>query len=621
MGVSNGNVEVSVEHGNDSEDELSYLDIADNNLRRAIIAEWEQAMSTVRLKDEVCAVCGRRTPPNEILFIKAARIPFELLRNDHLPEEVLPISYNREAYDGAILHPKGLEHTERRGRIKTCKECRKDLCERDRAIMPRYALANWLYYGYERLPDLVKDAFSESTQPERILVSRARSNRVSFKFSELKDHALYGTDPQVSQGCVKGNVAIHPQDAAHLTDVLPPSNDALRDTLCAVFVGKIQPTKTSIKKMSPVLVRKSRVKTMIDFLLSKNPKYAISNTFRGYSQENMDNLFAEKGNGEDTGVLCAMEIGHIQTNDAVESATEGYVPAVDPDPEQSPGDDMLMENVGYTDIDGSLALSPRDMTLEAINQCLKQRRFIKSQAGSRFIPDFHNPSLLTWLFPHLDPWAIGGFFDERRERSLTLEQQLKYLLRVEDSRFCLDPNFAFVYYNIRQKKAVFDSVTFRVSATQREQVIGDIMKLKVEQLDALAQAFEKDPRYKPRTDEERNIMKLLAKVNTVSHDLPGSNGYKIMLRNQIRALIHSEGTPTLFVTLNPSDRDHPLVRLYAGHEIVIEDHMRGEELSRWQRSKLAARNPAACARFFDKIMTQFISTVLRFGREGRGLFG
>ncbi|KAH9852941.1 hypothetical protein C2E23DRAFT_729989, partial [Lenzites betulinus] len=602
----------------ESEDNMAYLTVADENLRRAIILEWEQAMCTAKLREGVCAVCGRYTPVNDLLQVKSSRIRFELLQNNELPPEVQPTSYNRAAYNGAILHPKGLVHTDRRGALWTCKECRKDLCERNEPRMPLFALANWLYYGHDRLPEPVKKAFLSSSTPERMLVSRARSSRVSFKFSQLKGHRLYGTDPRTSQGCVKGNVAIHPQDAAHLTDVLPPSNDAIRDTLCAVFVGKSQPTRQNIRELSPVLVRKSQVKTMIDFLMAKNPKYAISDTFRGYSQQNMDKLF-EEGSHDDQNVLCAMEIGHLPANDAVEKSTEGYVPGVEP--EEEPDGDLLMENVGYTESDDVTAMNPREMTMEAVDHCLKKRKFIKSQAGSRFIPDFRNPSLLTWLFPHLDPWGIGGFFDERRERQLSLDQQLKYLLRVEGSLFTKDPNFAFVYYNIRQKKAVFDSVTFQVSVSQRDRVIEEIMQVNIERLDALMKAFEANPHHKPSNEEDIRIMRLLAKVNVISHDLPGSNGYKIRLRNQIRGLIYSQGTPTLFITLNPSDRDHPLVRLYAGHEIVIEDHMRGEELSQWQRTKLAARNPAACAKFFDKMMTQFIDVILKFGRDEKGLFG
>ncbi|KAI9057430.1 hypothetical protein FKP32DRAFT_1669731 [Trametes sanguinea] len=596
------------------EESMAYLSIANEDLRCAIITEWEQAMSTARLQELVCAIAP----------VKASRIPFDLLQNPDLPAEVLPRTYNRAAYEGALLHPKGLTYTDRRGPVNICQECRDDLFRADGGRMPRYALANWLYYGHDALPDPIRGMFRSSTQVERTLISRARSSKVSYKFCEMVGHPLYGTDPRISQGCMKGNVAIHPQDATHLTDVLPLSYNAIRDTVCAVFVGKTAPTKENIRKLSPVLVRKSRVKSLIEFLIAHNPEYAISPAFRGFSEENMADLFRHSAGAQsaDEDVLSAMEIGHIQLSDAVEGATASYVPgAVGPDPNDR--DTLLMENVGYTAVDGTLVANPREMTVQAVSHCLKGHSFIRVQAGSRFIPDFHNPSLLSWLFPHLDPWGIGGFHHpgRARGRQLTLEQQLRYLLQVDDSPFKEDPKFAFVYYNIQQKKAVVESLRFRVAESHRDKVIGDLLQLDVKKVDKLAQTLKSNPLYKSHDSDEKEILRLLARVNTVSHDLPGSNGYKQALRNQIRGLIYHEGTPTLFVTLNPSDRDHPLVRLYAGHEIVIEDHMRGEELDRWQRTQFAARNPAACARFFDTMITNFINIVLRFGRDGKGLFG
>ncbi|KAI9058555.1 hypothetical protein FKP32DRAFT_1582428, partial [Trametes sanguinea] len=602
--------------------DVEHLSIASDDLRHSIIAEWEQVMTTARLQEVVCAVCARRTPPDRVVAIPSSRVPLEVLRNPALPALTLPRSYNFAAYNEAILHPKGLTDLNQQGPMNICQECRGDLFHAQGPRMPLYALANWLYYGHDALPVAVRDAFQASTQVERMLISRARSSKVSFKFCDLVGHSMHGTDPRTSQGCVKGNVAIHPQDATHLTEVLPPSYDSIRDTICAIFVGRTQPTRDNIRdaKLSPVLVRKSRVRTMIDFLIENNPEYAVSEEFQGYSARNMDALFDESGEPRDEGVLCAMEIGHISGSDAVEGATHpGYVPG----PQPGSDDSLLMENVGYTDSDSSLAVNPRKMTLEAVAHCLQGRSFLKVQAGSRFIPDFENPALLSWLFPHLDPWGIGGFHHRGRPqgRRLSLEQQLKYLLQVDDSPFRRDPNFAFVYYNIRQKKSVFDSVSFRVSSSQRDRVISELLQLNVKKVDALAKAFRVDPTFKATSPDDVAIMKLMARVSTVSHDLPGSNGYKKALRNQIRGLIYQEGTPTLFITLNPADRDHPLVRLYAGHEIVIEDHLRGEELSQWQRTQLAARNPAACARFFDRMMRNFINVILKPSTGSKGLFG
>ncbi|KAI0730648.1 hypothetical protein C8Q76DRAFT_573271, partial [Earliella scabrosa] len=394
----------------------------------------------------------------------------------------------------------------------------------------------------------------------------------------------------------------------------------IRDTVCAVFVGKTKPTAKNIESLNPVLVSKSRVKLMINFLTDSNDSYRVTDRFRGFSQENLDSLLGPGNEHRDEGVPCSMEIGHIQLNDAMTGATESYVPGLESQDRRPTDDDMLLESVGYTDSDDT-PQNIKLMSMRAVSHCLNGGGFIKSQAGSTFIPDFENPSLLSWLFPHLDPWGIGGFHEPRRLTSLSLDQQLKYLLAVEGSPFRKDPDFAFVYYNIRQKKAVFDSVTFHVRASQRDQIVEELLKVNVETLDRMIAQLKLSPQYKARNQEEANILRLLLKVNTSSHDIPGSNGYKIGLRNQIRALINFEGPPTLFITLNPSDRDHPLVRLYAGHEIDVEDRMRGEELSRWQRSVIAAKNPDACARFFHTMISNFINIVLRFGRPGKGLFG
>ena len=178
------------------------------------------------------------------------------------------------------------------------------------------------------MPRDVKKAFNEATQIERMLVSRARVSKISFKFSELKGHDLEGSDSLTSQRCIKGNVAIHPQDATHLSDVLPPSNDVIRDTVCAVFVGKTKPTPKTIESLRPALVRKSRVEKMIKFLVeeSGNSAYRRDENFRGFCKVNLDALFGEGTEGVDEGIPCSMEIGHIEPSDAVDGATDNYVP-------------------------------------------------------------------------------------------------------------------------------------------------------------------------------------------------------------------------------------------------------------------------------------------------------
>ena len=514
-----------------------------------------------------------------------------------------------------------------------CRVCYRELVDNHR--MPKLCLANWLYYGHNELPSSAKIAFHEATPTERLLISRARASRISFRFSELKtkkqqsDEGATGETSSsgsgrnraaTSQRCVKGNVLVVPQNATHLNSVLPPPPEIIRDTVCVVYVGRTKPSKTTIGKLGPALARKTRVRTMIEFLVEQNVHYACDSAFHGLSERNLNSLFSTDDRDQDEAVPCAMDIGFIEETEFVLAAEADYTTRNLES--ESIGDDepLLMDNVGYTLGDDS-PVSYRDMKMKALSHCINGGRFIRSQAGDRFVPDFENPSLMTWLFPHLDPWGIGGFHEQSRSISITMEEQLKYLMEVDDSPFQKDPDFAFVYFNILQKKAVCDSVRFRVAAAEQERIVKELMSTNKGELDRLIARLKANHSYQAQSDEEKRILKLVTRVGASLHDIPGTAGYKLKMRNEIRSLVAFRGTPAFFVTLNPSDVNHPLVRLLVGDDIQLEAMEPGEELTEWQRKLVVSRNPAACARFFHAIISSFITVVLRYGRKERGILG
>ncbi len=57
-----------------------------------------------------------------------------------------------------------------------------------------------------------------------------------------------------------------------------------------------------------------------------------------------------------------------------------------------------------------------------------------------------------------------------------------------------------------------------------------------------------------------------------------------------------------------------------GHEVNLADKF-PELPSPYERAKAAAKNPAACARFFDRMITAFITCLLRYNKEGGGILG
>ena len=230
----------------------------------------------------VCGPCGRRTPLDSLTAVSSSDFDLSLLRNDALPFNVQPTTYAFKAYQEALLNPKGLTDPWELSPISMCECCRRELVVKKR--MPKLCLANWLYYAHDELPDDVRTAFREATFVDKLLVARARSSRISFRFSEVRGtqehnggigHETNRPNPILSQRCIRGNVLVMPQNSTHLNAVLPPPADIIRDTICAVFVGKNRPTKDTIGKLGPLLARKSRVVLIIRFMTCENPHYEI----------------------------------------------------------------------------------------------------------------------------------------------------------------------------------------------------------------------------------------------------------------------------------------------------------------------------------------------------------
>ena len=611
----------------------SYMQVATETLRRSIIREWQQAMTTANFGTLVCAPCGRRVPSKDTKRVGPGNVDLSLLVNDALPAAVRPTTYDFDLYSHALLNPNGMTDQWHLADLIMCRVCYREIVENRR--MPKLCLANWLYYAYDEVPSPAKIAFRESTPTERLLISRARASRISFRFSELKSRREKQADDDVttshtsdsgdygaatSQRCLKGNVLVVPQNATHLNSVLPPPPEVIRDTVCVVYVGRTKPNKTTIGKLGPTLVRKTRVRTMIEFLVKCNVHYACDSRFHGLSEDNLDALFSANHHGQDEAMPCAIDVGFLEESEFVRAAESDYTTRnLENDP-PGPDDPLLMENVGYTLGDDS-PVSYRDMKMKALSHCINGGTFVRSHSGDKFVPDFENPSLMTWLFPYLDPWGIGGFHEQSRTVAISMEEQLKYLMEVDDSPFQKDADFAFVYFNILQKKSVCDSVRFRVAAVEQERIVRDLLSVDKAELDRLIVRLKANQSYQAQTDEEKRILQLVTKVGASLHDIPGTAGYKLKMRNEIRSLVTFRGTPAFFITLNPSDVNHPLVSLLAGDNICLEAMERGEELTEWQRKLIVSRNPAACAKFFHAIISSFITIVLRHGKKGRGILG
>jgi hypothetical protein len=265
------------------------------------------------------------------------------------------------------------------------------------------------------------------------------------------------------------------------------------------------------------------------------------------------------------GVPKAVEIAFLQMNEAVDGATSSYS-EVASNTSIAANDEtygqLLMENVGYTLGDTS-RLGYRQMKLTALQHCLDGKPFILQKAGDTPLPDFDNPELLSWLFPHLDPWGIAGFCHPARARYISMEEQVQYFLRVEDPCFEVDPEFAFVFYNIIRKKQVSETLRFRVPVAKYTKIVDRFINLDCGQVMELEEKLRRDPACTSLDDSEKEIVRILESISPVARNIPGSAATRIQMRNEIRALINYRGPPALFITINPSDIHNPIVAVLA----------------------------------------------------------
>ncbi|KAJ7088627.1 hypothetical protein C8R44DRAFT_836058 [Mycena epipterygia] len=336
-----------------------------------------------------------------------------------------------------------------------------------------------------------------------MMVAKARATRVTHLFSEKTKKELPDEFTAVSQRYSKGNVAIFAQDVASLRTILPPPKQEIHEAMCTLFIGpSVAPTRENIRELSPVVVSKTRVECMINFLLSKNAFYVGADVT--FSPENLAALFAD-GEG-DVGIPNAVEVCCLpdSTLEADGYADRGAAVA------SQPHTDIVMEAVGYT-VGERSPKNLREMKALAVAWCLDKQNFIKMQSGSKFLSD-RDPGLLT---------------DSQR---ISFAQQVKNLLLQSDGTFQRDPNFAYVCWNIMQK----------------------------------AEKWELNPEAKASNKAEKKALRTLGCLKLLAKDLKGSSGYKQCRRNEIRALMKKMATPALFMTLNPADILDPLLGAMGG---------------------------------------------------------
>ncbi|KZV62853.1 hypothetical protein PENSPDRAFT_551691, partial [Peniophora sp. CONT] len=593
-----------------------FPEMCPRSLQDDIVAGFQDYIDAGRWKYYACAVCGQKKFKSELSVVPFTSAIARLLVNDDIPDRLAPVSYDFDLYERAFLCAAGMKSPfETQGPIDVCDRCHKSL---ERQRMPLDAIANYQYYAHERLPSDVREAFASSTFHERQLIAGCRATKVTFVY-KVKPTDKKGK--QAPRRFTKGNVAILPQQAGRVSSLIPPAPDEIDYSICVVFIGGEYPTWETIAEFNPVMVSRSRVAVMAEFLAKENVMYKEDGI--RFSKTNLDALCSKPGAFRgDLGITSAVQILHVKPNGRNDTPSTGASSSRKPDEDDLEGveaKDLLVNVIGFAEEHESWVGKDAASKL-ATEWCRSRKPFITVGRGAQLLPE-RDVRALTFLCPHLDPYALGAFGNPLRKNGykLSIKRQLRNMLRMFNGPFEHDYNFAFIMWNIVQKLENTRAAMFSVKEEIYRGIVDELVD-SVQDVDKLCLKFAENHDAKPVGPKEIRIVQLLNKMKAISRDMPGSNSRKLRQRNEVRALLKIHGCPALFITLTPSDVFHVLPYVLSGGD---SDHFLTAAADEFALARVVARNPAAAAVFFDIMIKGFFDEILRYGDGGSrlGLFG
>ncbi|KZT60100.1 hypothetical protein CALCODRAFT_429880, partial [Calocera cornea HHB12733] len=312
------------------------------------------------------------------------------------------------------------------------------------------------------------------------------ATKVCFQYFNNPESRLFQQGHNAMQCYFQGNVLILPQDTAVLNNILPPPIDDVKNSFMTLFAGQEAPTADVLRKLQPVKANVSIVCTMLDFLLTHNNTYTCSTIDfpqgTSFSDDYFNTIFpTNQSIGTNSlHILPCIEIGYVRTEPA-QVASESDIGSRNVfEDSVIEENNFLVEVSGYS-TSNCTAASYKAMKANTLAHCLDDHgSFLLSQKGNHAIHNLCNEYTLTWMFPHLDPFALGGFNDPRRWHLVSMGKQLAHLMRLADRRFQHDPSFAYIFHSILQRWDALRDVRFRLPEGRHQAIVENLLNVNLD---------------------------------------------------------------------------------------------------------------------------------------------
>ena len=499
-------------------------------------------------------VCGEHCRMKDSLVLDVDDIPnVDMLKNTDI--QTKPLLYLGDLNDDGKGH--------------CCNKCLKLLSLPVPRIPFNSMYSNW--FG-DNVPLVLRDLTVPEIQLISPIITKCHVIKLVVKDRDRVD---------LAQRAVKGNSIAFIQDTPELIKQLPKLS-VCSEFLRVCFVGKKE-NPNSIPEVKRIIrVRRQKVSDALEWLCKNSVAFKNNGITIDYDELNrlpddgiLDNVLDNMTYTDDVNNEKKESAGYIR-NDAVGSS---------------------MTRCGVIDIDACM-VNQMDMSRGAEKNMREDVVYMNS--SSKPVSSWEHPDFFGLAFPSLFP--LGS----KSMNMKNIKKWTTHLLMCHDARFRRHYTFMFYLFNVINVMNVCRSARFAVSRD-----IDDGLMISSDKLEEVVKSMKSGSLL---TDPA--AIKLMSRIRTVGSHVRGSDFERNRLSLQIRALMIELGLPSFFITINPSDTNHPLCVHYGDTKVNLDNPFKENWKNSYERMKMVGDDPVACARFFNTMIESVLCNVLGINKSG-----
>ena len=217
--------------------------------------------------------------------------------------------------------------------------------------------------------------------------------------------------------------------------------------------------------------------------------------------------------------------------------------------------------------------------------------------------EFNQPNFFEKAFPCLFPYSVGGV-EADRETQLDFRVHIQWTLQYHDRRFRKHVTYPFTTFSILQRRQALATARVQMRRLDFQREGKELLVLTPERLQQAAAEEDGNTAVSDAT-----IRRLRQYVHGAVSRVQGSDQSRYQLRSQIWSTALYHGPPYVWITINPSDLHDPILQVFAGEDIDLNNFVASSGPNVAARAMNVAEDPYVAAKFFHFIIRVILETL------------